>query len=64
MSRQTKPKDKAVLQALPRRRFLQTLAALLGGIGLPVWAKSDKKVGLKMVREAEFYHVKGEDERS
>ena len=48
---------------LPRRRFLQAMMGILGGIALPVWAKRDKATAYSTLREAEFYRAKEETER-
>lgn len=45
---------------LQRRRLLQAMLGMLGGIALPVRAKRDKESKPVTLREAEFYRPKQE----
>ena len=45
---------------LQRRRLLQAMLGMLGGIALPIRAKRNKESKLVMPREAEFYRPKQE----
>ena len=58
--------DKAQIRVwlrLPRRRFLQALLGLLGGIGLPARAQRDRAINQAKLREAAFYRVKEQTRR-
>ena len=43
---------------LPRRRFLQAILGLLGGLALPARARRDRSFGRAALREADFYRTK------
>jgi hypothetical protein len=48
---------------LPRRRFLQALLGLLGGLGLPARAQHARTISQAKLRKADFYRTKEQTRR-